>query len=243
MPKPLIGVTVLHRDYKDEPRAYLAVRHTYTRAVSAAGGLPVLIPLHLSEDDLRALFDRLDGLLLTGGGDVDPASFGKTATDKVAGVDPERDRVELLLSRWAVAERKPFLAVCRGIQVLNVAHGGSLELDILSDRPDALQHTFYPDHPRDTLAHAVSLAAGSRLAAILGSQRIEVNSLHHQACETVARTLTVTGHATDGTVEAVEVNDPAHPFGIGVQWHPEWLPDRPESRALFAAFVTAAGEA
>ncbi len=205
-------------------------------AVTQAGGEPVLIPPDLAEAELHTRFAALDGLILSGGGDVDPACYAAETTPQVGGVDPNRDRTEITLARWALARQKPLFGICRGLQLLNVACGGTLYRDT-SEHPDALPHSLYPHLPFDLLAHPVTVAPDSRLAAITGSTTFAVNSLHHQACASVAPTLRVVAHAPDGAVEAVELPD--HPFALAVQWHPEALPAAPESAALFRALVAA----
>ncbi len=204
--------------------------------VVAAGGEPVLIAPDLDDESLYAHFCAVDGLILSGGGDVDPSLYGETPMPKVSGVDAQRDRTEIMLARWALAERKPLFGICRGLQLLNVACGGALYQDV-SEHDGALHHAYYPDFPHDFLAHSIAIAPESRLAALLGETRAQVNSLHHQACRAVAPTLHVTALAPDGIVEAVEIPD--HPFALAVQWHPEALPDAAESKALFSALVAA----
>ena len=196
-----------------------------------------MIAHDLDEATLYAHFRRVDGLILSGGGDVDPACYGEEAIPAVGGVDGERDHTEVTLARWALAERKPLFGICRGLQLLNVACGGALYQDV-SQHDGAMQHAYYPNYPHDFLAHTVSIAPGSRLAAILGAETAQVNSLHHQACRIVAPGLAVTAYAPDGIIEAIEVPD--HPFALAVQWHPEALPAMAESRALFGALVAAA---
>lgn len=233
---PTIGITCHAADAENSADLQLLVEQI-ADAVTRAGGAPVLIPPGLAGDVLRARFAALDGLILSGGGDVDPACYAATATPEVAGVDPTRDHTELTLARWALAEEKPLFGICRGLQLLNVACGGTLYRD-MSEHPGALPHSLYPDLPFDLLAHPVTVAPDSRLAAITGATEFPVNSLHHQAAATVAPGLRVVAHAPDGTVEAVEV--PGHPFALAVQWHPEALPAAAESGALFRALVAAA---
>jgi putative glutamine amidotransferase len=214
-----------------------AVMAAYIQAVARAGGLPVLIPLGLEVAAYQALFERLDGILFTGGGDVNPDRYGGQEHSKVGDVDAERDRVELWLSQAVIAQDKPFLGICRGCQVLNVALGGTLYEDILDQKEGALKHDYYPDQPRSLLAHEVEIAPGSRLAGILGLTSTQVNSLHHQGVRQLASRLTATAHAPDGMLEAYEL--PAHRFGLAVQWHPEWLQEHEPMRKLFSAFVEA----
>lgn len=241
MRKPLIGITAYYmKDKLNDPKGFVVVRPQYANAILQAGGIPVHLPLDQSEADLRALFDQLDGLLFSGGGDIDPALFNSPGHDTVYGIDPARDAQELALARWAVAEGKPVLAICRGAQILNVALGGTLILDIPSQFPDALLHKAYPpEHDRTHSAHPVTLAPDSKLAHTLGQTELGVNSLHHQSCGEIAPGLRAVGHAPDGIVEALELIDPAHPFCLAVQWHPEWLTARPETQRLFTGFVAA----
>jgi putative glutamine amidotransferase len=156
-------------------------------------------------------------------------------------VDVVRDRLEIALAQRVVKEGKPFLGICRGFQVLNVALGGSLYEDILDQHAGALKHDYFPNYPRTYLAHGMQVAAGSRLASILGVTALETNSLHHQGVRQVGDGLITTAHAPDGIAEAVEL--PEHPFGLAVQWHPEWMQEHAPMRQLFQAFVAAARQA
>lgn len=236
MTAPLIGIT-LHPD-EDEDRQNLdELMAMITQSVVRAGGLPVWVPLGLSEAALRGLYARLDGLLLSGGGDVTPSLYGMELHSSMGGVDAERDRTEMALARWAVAGHKPFFGICRGAQVLNVALGGTLYRDTREAR-GAGRHAFSPEFAFDYLAHEINVEEETRLAHLLGKPVLKVNSLHHQALRVIAPGLRVTARAPDGIVEAVEA--PAHPFGVAVQWHPECLPAMPEMRRLFENFVEAA---
>jgi putative glutamine amidotransferase len=210
----------------------------YTRAVAAAGGLPLIIPPGLSEEQLAELATRLDGILFTGGGDVHPARYGNLIHPLVSEVDEERDRVEIFLIQETARQMKPFFGICRGVQAINVALGGTLYEDILDQMPGAQSHQFSGQAPRDHLAHPVRVQEGSRLAGILGCTETGVNSLHHQGLRRLAPGLTPTAWAPDGLIEAVEL--PGRPFCLGVQWHPEWLQEHAPMRALFRAFVEAA---
>lgn len=207
----------------------------------AGGGAPLQIPLGLDPTTLRVVFERVDGLLLAGGGDVDPAFYGGPASDKCRGIDRERDALEMDLVRWSIEAGKPLLTICRGIQVMNVALGGSLYQDLLSDMPGALRHDYFTSDgfARDHRAHPLTLVRDSGLIHLLGAERLVVNSLHHQGIKDLAPDLTPVGHAPDGLLEAVEVK--GHPFAVGVQWHPEALvADDPMMRRLFEALVKAA---
>jgi len=212
----------------------------YVRALT--GAVPWLVPL-LPDDEatLRAVYEHLDGVFLTGGVDVDPASYGEPRHELCDRTDPPRDATELALIRWAVADKKPVLGVCRGIQALNVACGGSLYQDVTAQHPRAIKHDYFPTadrYPRDYLAHPVRVGAGSRLASVLGAEQVQVNSMHHQGIKALAAGLRATAHAPDGLIEGVEKPDAG--FVIGVQWHPEELAEQhAPMRRLFAAFVEA----
>lgn len=238
MSKPLIGITTFHTD-SERGYIYVSITEAYVKAVARAGALPVLIPVGLGDDDLTQIAHSLDGILFTGGGDIDPARYAGDPHPTVHEIDPERDQMEIHLVREAVDRQTPFLGICRGLQIVNVALGGSLYTHIQDQHPNALKHDFFPGRPRDFHAHPVKVDEGTTLASILGQPIVQVNSLHHQGVKTLAPSLTLTATAPDGIAEAVEI--PSHPFGLAVQWHPEWLPNQPEMRALFEAFVHAAG--
>jgi putative glutamine amidotransferase len=217
-----------------------AVMEAYISALAQAGACPVVIPLGLDEERLDALLPRLDGMLFTGGGDVHPERYGSQMHPLVDNVDADRDRLEIHLLRGAVQAGLPFLGICRGLQVINVALGGSLYEDLLDQMPHAARHQYSPEYPRDYLAHDVQVDGNSRLASILEGKSFGVNSLHHQGIKELAPGLTATALAPDGVIEAFEL--PGHPFGIAVQWHPEWLQAHAPMRALFRVFVQASDE-
>jgi putative glutamine amidotransferase len=242
-PKPLIGLTTEHfsSGYFDKPDHNVqGVLHTYLEAVIGAGGVPLLIPLALTGADLHAAYERLDGVLLPGGGDVDPAEFNEDRHPQLGSVDGERDQVELTFARYALEGGKPLLGVCRGAQVMNVALGGTLYQDLPSQYTGPLLRHSYPvnEFDRTHLAHPVRVEEESRLAHALGSPIVQVNSRHHQAIKDVARGFEITARAPDGVIEGIEL--PQHPFALGVQWHPENLQAMPEMKRLFEAFVRAA---
>ena len=203
----------------------------YVESVKRAGGEPVVIDP--SEDPAGSLY-RIDGLLLSGGLDVDPALYGE-ARHATTEVDAARDRFEIPLSREAVARDMPVFAICRGVQVLNVAAGGTLVQDIPSAVTTDLPHSI--DVPKDHIAHPVSVTPGTRLAASLGASTA-VNSRHHQAVARVAPSFVVSAVSDDGVVEAIE--RPGSTFCVGVQWHPENFWRTGEFAGLFAEFVAAA---
>jgi putative glutamine amidotransferase len=239
--KPIIGCTTYRKTAAQTPPiSLMALMPSYIDAVQKAGGIPVLIPLGLSEDDLCELFEQLDGLLLPGGGDVAAQYYDSEHPELISEVDDDRDRVEIFLARLAVAQQKPLLAICRGHQLLNVALGGTLYEDITLQLPAALRHDNFNLFPRNHLAHSVAIVPGSRLAARFnGMPEVRVNSLHHQGVRDLAPKLTTAAFAPDGLIEAVEL--PGHPFAIGVQWHPENLvDDEPLMLELFKGLTAAA---
>lgn len=215
------------------------VMQSYVNAVMQAGGVPVLIPSMIHEDGWNALYARLDGILFSGGGDIAIERFSGDAHPRVDDVDLERDSVELKMLNAAAEDGKPFLGICRGCQVMNVALGGTLYTHIQDQLPNSLDHA-YPGNRRTVLVHEVKLEEGTRIAEVMSEPILQVNSLHHQGLKDIAPSLKVTGHAPDGLVEAIELPD--HPFGIAVQWHPEWLTDQQPTRNLFRKFVEAAGK-
>ncbi len=206
--------------------------------------MPWLIPL-LPDDlsTLREIHDRLDGLFLTGGVDVDPSQYGETKQPYCGRTDLPRDHTESQLIRWALADHRPILAVCRGIQVVNVAMGGSLFQDLSAEFTHAIKHDYFPteDHSaRDFLAHSIDVSPQSRLRQLLGSTSVKVNSMHHQAIKNLAPGLKTTATAPDGVIEGVEGTNGQ--YLLAVQWHPEELYDRDEGmRRLFESFIEAAG--
>lgn len=239
--RPLIGIT----GRKDTSArlshiSMCAVGETYIRAIQHVGGTPVVIPPTAMEADWEALLAHLDGLLFSGGGDIDPALYGEESEPWMGQVDAERDFSELGLTRAWLATERPLLAICRGQQVLNVALGGTLYQDIAAHIPNALDHAYVATQPMETLAHSVTVEAGSRLATILGGITFDVNSSHHQALKAIGDRLVVIGHAPDGVIEAVEI--PEHPFCVSVQWHPEAMVKASATMwPLFEAFVQASG--
>ncbi|MFN2245048.1 MAG: gamma-glutamyl-gamma-aminobutyrate hydrolase family protein [Anaerolineae bacterium] len=234
---PLIGVTCMTIQAEGySPR--LGMSRSYVHVLLKAGAAPLLIPHMADTAVLRSAYERLDGLLLPGGGDIDPVHYGESRHEKCNEPSAERDGTELVLARWAIEDGKPLLGICRGIQVLNVALGGSLFQDIQAQIPGAERHDWYPNHARDRLSHTVSLSPATRLAHITGTSTLPVNSLHHQSVKDVAPGLVATGWSPDEIVEAVEAPD--HPFAIAVQWHPEELAGSDDrAQRLFDALVEA----
>jgi putative glutamine amidotransferase len=235
--RPFIGLTISASVDAYPERAY--INAAYLRAVQEAGGVPILLPPQLLDTARDELWRRLDALVLTGGGDLDPARFGESPHPTVYDVSAARDELEIELTRRALGEDVPLLAICRGIQVLNVVLGGTLYQDIASDLGSPIVHT--QTEKRDQPTHAVKVQERSRLAEILGRLEVEVNSFHHQAIKVLGPRLVAVGVAPDGVIEAAEVVD--HPFAVAVQWHPEHLLDHDAAaRSLFRAVVEAAGK-
>ena len=236
MSQPLIGVSTSITVGKHPERAY--VNSAYLNAIQQAGGVPVALPPQLSSASLERLMRGLDGLLLTGGGDMDPALFGEAPHPTLYDVAPARDNVETAAVHAALSRRLPILAICRGMQVLNVALGGSLYQDVDTDPGTEVRHS--QEAPRGEPSHKVSIRTGSRLADTLGAEHIEVNSMHHQAVKALGAGLEAVAWAPDGLVEGVEHRDRSR-LVLGVQWHPEELAGESEpARRLFTALVSAA---
>jgi putative glutamine amidotransferase len=226
-----IGITA-HAAVEGD-RDVASLNQVYVDAVVRAGALPLVLPI-LEPSWVGAALDGIDGLLLSGGGDVDPTRYGAVAVPEVGGVDARRDAWELALAEAAMLRDKPILGVCRGSQLLNVACGGTL-VQHLGGTTDQIHR----DEPRShEVAHAVAVAADSLLARVLGTERVGVNTLHHQAVDVVAPGLRAVAWADDGTIEAVEG---VQHRALSVQWHPELLVDLAGHAALFAWLVAAAG--
>jgi putative glutamine amidotransferase len=237
--RPLIGVTTSElrassagtlRRHGEPPHAEMALGMTYLRAIDAAGGMPVVLP---ALGDADALLDRLDGICLSGGPDLDPDAYGADERHAELGpTEPSLDAFELALARAADARGLPLLGICRGAQALNVARGGTL-------------HQHLPGHrqiePATATTHTVRVEEGTRLASLVGTRPLRVNSFHHQAVDVLGSGLRAVAWSADGIVEAVEA--PGTAFVLGVQWHAEGLVGEPRHRALFEALVVAAGAA
>jgi putative glutamine amidotransferase len=245
-PRPFIGIATQTLQVIDGIPSGLpdswVMNQRYYRAVASVGGVPWMIPLFDDDvDTLRCMYEQLDGVFVAGGIDIDPAQYGASRHALTGRPDPARDRVEMLLVRWALEDGKPVFGVCRGAQIINVVCGGSLYQDIADQLPAAAKHDFFPTggYARDYLAHTARLTPGSRLHAIFGSGEIKVNSMHHQSVETLGDGLRATAVAPDGVVEAVEGGGDA--WVVGVQWHPEMLVDADAgTHRLFSDFVAAA---
>jgi putative glutamine amidotransferase len=232
--RPAIGVTI--ENPRQEPEVF-RLREDYVRSVESAGGLPLIFAPGRPEDAAEVL-DRVDGLLLTGGADMDPRYYGETRHPKLGPTFDERDAFELALCREALRRDLPLLAICRGHQVLNVARGGTLVQDIPSVVVAGVDHDARSE--RWERSHEVRVLQGTRLRGILGGETVAVNSFHHQAVDRLGEGLVASAHSSgDRVIEAIEMPD--RRFVVGVQWHPESFWNRPDGfGALFRALVLAA---
>ncbi|NMA60405.1 MAG: gamma-glutamyl-gamma-aminobutyrate hydrolase family protein [Firmicutes bacterium] len=230
--QPLIGLVCGHQ--RENPDRYY-VNNAYIQAVISAGGTPILIP-YQPKEQIRALIELLDGLVLPGGIDVDPNRYGQNPVIECGEIDPYWDELDLTAAGFALERDIPVLAICRGIQVLNIALGGSLVQDIPSQITEPIKHT--QEAPRWYATHDVSIQSGSMLKEIWGTAPTRVNSYHHQAVGSLGKGLRVVATAPDGVIEAVESGE--HRFVLGVQWHPELMVEHyPAARRIFSHFVLA----
>jgi putative glutamine amidotransferase len=232
----LIGVTASHLTSKSGV-VHTSIPEAYCQAILRAGGIPVLIPFDLDPSLQEQLTNRLDGVVFSGGGDIHPSFYNGQPHPLVDEVDTARDQLEIDLLKQTIRVGKPFFGICRGLQLINVALGGSLYEDLLDQRPQALRHQYAPEFPRNYLAHSVQLEANSQIGSLIPRPKIQVNSLHHQGIDRLAPDLQASGYAPDGLIEAVEL--PGYSFGLAIQWHPEWLTADQDMQRLFSAFIRA----
>lgn len=243
MSYPLIGITcgaVPEAAGKRKPTrlAYDFLKRQYYEAVEAAGGTPVLLPNSQNPETVAALVERLDGILFSGGEDVDPSFYGEQTKAKNLQLAAQRDQFELQLIKAVPEQRLPVLGICRGHQVLNVGRGGSLFQDLALRSEPTLNHA-QGGSGTYLVRHGVEVKKGTRLFAIVKSEHIDVNTSHHQMVKTVAPGLLVNALSrADGVIEGLE--DPEHPFWISVEWHPEAMPKDESSVRLFGAFIESA---
>ncbi|MEL1134639.1 gamma-glutamyl-gamma-aminobutyrate hydrolase family protein [Desulfitobacterium sp. THU1] len=228
--KPIIGITIAHcnEELKSYPRAL------YVEAVKQAGGQPVLLPPIASVEDADEVVALIDGLILTGGGDISPILLGEEPLRGIGECLPERDFSEILMTRKAIDKCLPLLGICKGIQILAVAAGGAIYQDIVSECPKSMEHKMKA--PRDFPWHEILLME-SYLKEFLGEERISVNSVHHQAVAEVPKGFTVSAVAPDGIIEAIEKRGAS--FCVGVQWHPEVMAKDKNSQRIFQQFIMA----
>lgn len=240
MHKPRIVIPI---PVQDPEKRRFTLNKNYVRSLIECGATPILLTTSLDVATWRTLYEEADGVMLTGGGDVEPALFGEAKHEKTDDIDLERDDIEIALARWAVADDKPTFAICRGIQVMNVALGGTLVQDIPSQwrvgTPEKLEHRGHAiGATRDQVLHEVCIEPGNCIAGVFGAGNVGVNSFHHQAIKVLGDGLIVTSRAPDGIIESVEV--PGKRYYLGVQWHPEEMTaGRADMVALFQSFVDA----
>ncbi len=233
MDAPLIGITTYGRNAD----RHFTLPSEYVESIRRAGGIPMLLPP--GEPRLQDWFESIDGLVIAGGCDVDPNIYDGAAHETIQLVDPERDQDEVALIHQSVETGMPMLAVCRGLQVLNIAFGGDLHADIPSAFPDAIEHRrVVGGNKNQPVPHQVTLDPGSRLAQVMQTSRFDAPSMHHQAIDELGDGLVAVGHAPDGIIEAVEM--PEHPWLLAMQWHPELASaEQPEHQRVFEGLVQA----
>jgi putative glutamine amidotransferase len=238
--KPVVGIVA--RNFVDQSRPWYpvteGVQRAYVDAIVAAGAVPVLLPILSDPTGLSRIYAQLDGLLLAGGGDVSPTFYHQVPYGELDRVNIAADEAELAIIHWAMADKKPLLGICRGMQLVNVALGGSLHQDLHSQYETRINHQeSFIDQDFYKLVHHLILQPESRLAGVLGTSAIPVNTLHHQSLDQVAKQLKVVGRADDGVVEAVEGLEDNH-YLVGIQSHPEIMVEQnPVWKSLFADFA------
>lgn len=233
MKPPVIGITFSEKILAGDINNF--INSEYARAIQAAGGIPKLIPNNSSKDTLKDIRETCDGLLISGGLDINPVLFGEEKHPKTGIWDDNRDRVELELVRWAFDTNWPILGICRGLQMLNVALNGTLFQDIPTQCNKPINHQAHELYP----AHEIEIETGTEMSAIFKLKSMPVNSRHHQAVKDLSPELRVTARSSDGLIEGVE--HPGRRFFIGVQWHPESLQEHEDHKRIFESFISAAG--
>lgn len=224
---PLIGITCASQ--RDTGNFYLP--SAYVNAVRLAGGLPILLPP--GEPNPAAILERIDGIIFSGGGDINPAVYNGSLHPTIYNIDPLRDDFELALAKLVLNTEMPVLGICRGLEVLVVASGGDLIPHVPDEFGESVIHRLEQLRPAE---HRVQITCGSCLGKIIGKTDVNIVSWHHQAVRNTPKGWRVTAHASDGVIEALEHEQ--HPWAIAVQWHPELSIDDPDQQSLFRAFVT-----
>lgn len=233
MPLPTIGITQpSNRDHPLTLHAFLN-HEVYYRAIRQAGGIPTAI----TSANFKGLLPHLGGVLFSGGGDLNPCMYGDTQAEFAAGVDDQRDSLEIEIFSRVIEGDIPFLGICRGLQLINVARGGSLFRDLSQQKDGSIPHDWHPS--RSLLAHKVSIDLHNPLLEAGFSLQFYVNSLHHQGIRIPGKDLLPIARSPDGLIEAIQLT--GHRFGLAVQWHPEWLTDQQPTRNLFNNFIHSCG--
>ena len=238
-PAPACTVAVTASIRLDGDTSRVRLTAAYVTALESAGLIPLIVPPLSRASAAAVILDSVSGLVLTGGEDVDPARYGEKRHEKIRSINAARDATEIALIEGAKARGKPVLAICRGIQILNVALGGTLVQDIPSQLDTKIAHD--EDSPRNSRSHDISIEPGSLIAKAVGTEHCTVNSFHHQSVKRVADGMRVTARSPDGVIEGLESADDW--WVIAVQWHPEEMTDSPEpwDRGLFKAFAQQLG--
>lgn len=238
---PLIGITAGRSNIPSRPNTF-SLNEAYVLSIQNAGGIPVIIPTELPSESYDLILSNLSGFLLSGGGDISPEQYNSSPDSRSHYINEDRDRTEIYMTIQAIRNRLPLFGICRGSQLLNVALGGTLYVDIKQDMAGALKHDYYPfpEWTRDHYAHSVKIETDSQLAAIFEKEELMTNSLHHQGIKTLGDGLTPIAFAPDGLVEGIQLE--GNPFCLAVQWHPECLPEDENMQKLFKAFIYSAKE-
>jgi putative glutamine amidotransferase len=232
---PIIGITQATFIHHPQSMRDRLADIAYFSAIRQAGGIPLRLSHFLADTLFSSNKIHLDGLLFSGGGDINPRIYGSGANRFIDGVDDQRDTFELALFNLAVKKEIPFLGICRGCQLVNVVLGGSLYRDLDQERPDTDNHDWHPS--RQYPAHSVVIESACRFNMIAHSAHFKINSLHHQGIKQIGEGLKPFAYAEDGLVEGIELT--GHRFGLAVQWHPEWLTDQQSTHDLFNGFIAA----
>jgi putative glutamine amidotransferase len=232
--KPIIGITGAYVKHTDHMEG-VYVHHDYHNSVASNGGIPVILP-YINSELAMEMVQLCDGIIISGGEDVDPSLYGQDPHPQLGPTIPQRDVVEIALVHYALEHNIPLLGICRGLQIINVALGGTLIQDIPSQVKEPIKHTQIVDRSRDT--HWVMVSKDSKLYEMMGTDRIRVNSLHHQALDILSNDLRIVAQSSDGIIEAVEYTRYPTTFTVGVQWHPEsMVKTNKQMNHLFAEFI------
>ncbi|MEA3357836.1 MAG: gamma-glutamyl-gamma-aminobutyrate hydrolase family protein [Thermodesulfobacteriota bacterium] len=240
--RPVVGIPCYSQERQNDLfREASATQQSYLRALEQAGVASVLIPVSSTMEMIKDILERIDGLVLVGGRDIDPKRYGETPLPKLSPTDEKRDDLELNITSLCFSAHIPILGICRGIQTLNVCAGGSLWQDIATQVSNTIKHDYYPNYPRNKISHSVQIEKDSRLSEIFSNLTLNVNSLHHQGIKKIGEGFRVTALSTDGIIEGIEWIGES--WIVGVQWHPEELiNDDLHMKSLFEAFASACND-